>query len=103
MAVRVRIPVLMRNLTGGESQVTAEGRTVAEVFSDLDRRFPGVKERVYDEEGKLRRFINVYVNEKDIREMQGEETPLADGDEVAIVPAIAGGGPKDRSSASIDR
>lgn len=91
MPVRVRVPVLLRNLTGGEAEVAAEGSTVAEVLTELEHRYPGLKERLYDEQGNLRRFVNVYVNDQDIRTLQGDQTPTRDGDELAIVPAIAGG------------
>ncbi len=91
MSVRVRVPVLLRNLTGGQAEVTVDGATVGEVLAALEGRYPGVRERLYDEQGVLRRFVNVYLNDKDIRTLEGEATPVADGDEVAIVPAIAGG------------
>lgn len=68
-----------------------EGSTVKEVIEQLEAKFPGIQERLYDEEGKLRRFINIYVNSEDIRSQQGEETAVKDGDEISIVPAIAGG------------
>lgn len=91
MAVNVRIPVLLRTLTKGESEVSASGATIRELLANLEASYPGMRERFYDEDGKLRRFINIYVNSEDIRFLQGENTPLKDGDEVSIVPAIAGG------------
>jgi molybdopterin synthase sulfur carrier subunit len=91
MAVKVRIPTPLLSLTGGKNEVEAEGTTLKELIEDLERRYPGLKERLYDEEGNLRRFINFFVNDEDIRFLQGEETPLKDGDVVSIVPAIAGG------------
>ncbi|MFO7311819.1 MAG: ubiquitin-like small modifier protein 1 [Bacillota bacterium] len=91
MAVRVRVPVLLRNLTGGQAEVAVEGSTVAEVLAALESRYPGVRARLYDEQGALRRYVNIYVNDKDIRTLGGEATPVKDGDELAIVPAIAGG------------
>jgi len=91
MAVSVRVPVLLRTLTDGASEVKAEGATIKELLANLEASYPGMRERFYDEEGKLRRFINIYVNSEDIRYLQGEETPLKEGDEVSIVPAIAGG------------
>jgi len=91
VAVSVRIPVLLRAVTGGAGEVSAEGRTVAELIDNLEARYPGIKARLYDEEGQLRRFINIYVNAEDIRFLRGADTPLKDGDEVSIVPAIAGG------------
>ncbi len=89
--VKVRIPTPLRKLTGGKGEVEAEGKTVADLIEDLENRYPGIKERLMDESGNLRRFINIYVNEEDIRFMQGKDTSLSDGDEVSIVPAIAGG------------
>ncbi|MEZ0343905.1 MAG: MoaD/ThiS family protein [Caldimicrobium sp.] len=91
MAVKVRIPTPLLSLTGGKKEVEAEGATLKELIEDLERRYPGLKERLCDEEGNLRRFINFFVNDEDIRFLQGEETPLKDGDVVSIVPAIAGG------------
>ena len=90
-SILVRIPTPLRRLTGGQGEVTAEGRTVREVLEALERQFPGVKERLYDEAGQLRRFVNIYINDEDIRFAQGLETTLKKGDEVSIVPAIAGG------------
>jgi molybdopterin synthase sulfur carrier subunit len=92
MPVLVRIPTPLRTLTRGQAEVSAHGQTVAEVVADLDRQFPGFRERLVDEAGELRRFINIYVNEEDIRFLEGQKTALRDGDEVSIVPAIAGGG-----------
>ncbi|MFN3395977.1 MAG: MoaD/ThiS family protein [Thermodesulfovibrionales bacterium] len=91
MAVKVRIPTPLQRLTQGKEEVEAEPGTIIEVITDLDRRFPGLGERI-SEGGKVRRFVNIYVNEEDIRFLQAENTPVKDGDEVSIVPAIAGGG-----------
>ncbi len=91
MAVQVRIPVLLRSLTGGAGEVEAKEGTVAQLIEELESRYPGIKARLYDEEGKIRRFINIYVNAEDIRFLNGVETPVKSGDEVSIVPAIAGG------------
>ena len=91
MAVQVRIPVLLRSLTGGAGEVEAGEGTVAQVIDQLEARYPGIKARLYDEDGKIRRFINIYVNAEDIRFLNGVETRVKDGDEVSIVPAIAGG------------
>ncbi|HEX6971679.1 MAG TPA: ubiquitin-like small modifier protein 1 [Limnochordia bacterium] len=91
MAVQVRIPVLLRSLTKGAGEVAGEGKTVGEVIENLEEHFPGIKARLYDEEGKLRRFINIYVNAEDIRFLDGPTTPVKEGDEISIVPAIAGG------------
>jgi molybdopterin synthase sulfur carrier subunit len=91
MPVSVRIPTPLRALTRGTAEVQADGGTVEALVEDLDRRFPGLRERLVDERGELRRFINIYVNEEDIRFLQGKDTALKDGDSVSIVPAIAGG------------
>ncbi len=91
MAVLVRIPTPLRSLTKGNAEVQATGGSVADVIGDLQRQFPGMGERLLDEAGELRRFINVYVNEEDIRFLDGTKTGLKDGDQVSIVPAIAGG------------
>ena len=91
MAVTVRIPTPLQRLTNGQSEVQCDGKTVTELLQDLEKRYPGIKERICDEQGKLRRFVNVFVNEEDIRFMQGDQTPIKEGDEVSIIPAIAGG------------
>ena len=91
MAVTVRIPTPLQWLTNGQGEVQAEGKTVTDLLADLEKRHPGIKERICDETGKLRRFVNVFVNEEDIRFLQGDQTALKDGDEVSIIPAIAGG------------
>ena len=91
MPVTVRIPTPLQRLTNGQGEVQGEGKTVAELLGDLERRYPGVKERLCDQDGKLRRFVNVFVNEEDIRFLQGDQTAVKDGDEVSIIPAIAGG------------
>lgn len=91
MAVKVRIPSPLLKLTKNQGEVSAEGNNVKEIFDDLEKNFPGIKERVYDEEGQLRRFINIYINEEDIRFVDGESSSVKDGDEISIIPAIAGG------------
>jgi molybdopterin synthase sulfur carrier subunit len=94
MPVKVLIPTPLRNLTGGAADVmVAEGgaKDVSQLLAALEAKHPGLKERLCDDSGKLRRFVNVYLNEEDIRFLQGEATALKDGDEVSIVPAIAGG------------
>ena len=91
MAITVRIPTPLQRLTNGQGEVSCEGSTVATLLSDLETRHPGIKERICDEKGVLRRFVNVFVNEEDIRFMKGDQTPVKDGDEVSIIPAIAGG------------
>ncbi len=91
MAVKVRIPSPLLKLTNNQGEVSAEGNNVKEIFDDLEKNYPGIKERVYDGEGQLRRFINIYINEEDIRFVDGESSSVKDGDEVSIIPAIAGG------------
>ena len=91
MAITVRIPTPLQRITSGKGEVPCAGTNVAELLADLERQFPGIKERICDEQGKLRRFVNVFVNEEDIRFLQGDQTPTKDGDEVSIIPAIAGG------------
>ncbi len=91
MGVTVRIPTPLRRLTKGLEEVKAEGNTVAEVIEYLDREFPGMKERICDENGEVKKFVNIYVNQEDIRFLDNITTKLKDGDEISIVPAIAGG------------
>jgi molybdopterin synthase sulfur carrier subunit len=91
MPVLVRIPTPLRAITKGSAEVQAQGDTIDGLVEDLERKFPGLKERLVDDGGDLRRFINFYVNQEDIRFLQGKKTALKDGDEVSIVPAIAGG------------
>ena len=92
MAVRVRIPTPLRAMTKGSADVQVTADTVGDLIEDLERQFPGIRERLVEEGGEIRRFINIYVNEEDIRFLQGAKTALKQGDEVSIVPAIAGGG-----------
>ncbi len=89
--IKIRIPTPLQKLTKNQGEVTAKGATIKEVLTDLEKQYPGVKERLYDEKGALRRFINFYVNNEDIRFLKGETTPIKEGDEISIVPAIAGG------------
>ncbi len=89
--IKVRIPTPLRKLTNGQGEVAAEGETVAALINTLDKEYPGLKERLCDEAGELRRFVNIYINEEDIRFHQGIKTPVKTGDEISIVPAIAGG------------
>jgi molybdopterin synthase sulfur carrier subunit len=91
MSVTVRIPTPLRAVAKGNANVEAKGTTIGDVIGDLERQFPGLRERLVDESGELRRFINIYVNQEDIRFLDNQATTLKDGDEVAIVPAIAGG------------
>lgn len=89
--VRVRVPTPLRKFTNGADEVDAQGNSVRALVEDLERKFPGIKERICDETGKIRRFVNVYVNGDDIRFLQNLETSLKEGDSISIVPAIAGG------------
>ena len=91
MPVRVRIPTPLRSLTKGSAEVQAKAGSVLDLIADLESQFPGMKDRIVDETGEIRRFVNVYVNEEDIRFLDGDKTTLKDGDEVSIVPALAGG------------
>ena len=91
MAISVRIPQPLRNLTANATAVQGEGASLAECITGLESSYPGMKERLLDENGELRRFVNIYVNGEDVRFMEGLTTPLKDGDEVSIVPAVAGG------------
>lgn len=89
--ITVRIPTPLRPLTKGQGEVQASASSVADMIETLNHAHPGIKDRLCDEKGELRRFVNIYVNEEDIRFLQGKDTSLRDGDEVSIVPAIAGG------------
>jgi len=91
MTITVRIPTPLRKLTGGADEVSVTAGNVGEMIDSLESAHPGLKERLCDESGAIRRFVNIYVNDEDVRFLKGRETDLADGDEVSIVPAIAGG------------
>jgi molybdopterin synthase sulfur carrier subunit len=91
MSVRVRVPTPLRKFTNGADEVAAQGPNVRALVDDLEKSYPGIKERICDETGKIRRFVNVYVNGDDIRFLQNLETSLKEGDNISIVPAIAGG------------
>src|SRR5437660_3760663 len=91
MAVNVLVPTPLRKLTNEQETITGSAGTVATLIADLERQYPGLGARLTDEQGNLRRFVNVYVNEEDIRFLKGKDTPIAEGDSVSIVPAIAGG------------
>ena len=91
MAIKVRIPEVLRKLTGGADEVTLEASTIKEMIDNLEQKHPGVKGRICDENGNVRRFVNVYVNEEDIRFLENLETKLDAGADVSIVPAVAGG------------
>ena len=91
MSIKVRIPTPLQKLTNSQSEVLLDAKSVDQLLSELEKKHPGIKERLCDGEGKLRRFVNIYVNEEDIRFLQGQDTSLKDGDDVSIIPAIAGG------------
>ncbi|HET6637032.1 MAG TPA: MoaD/ThiS family protein [Streptomyces sp.] len=91
MSVNVRIPTILRTYTGGRSEVQAEGENLGEVLSDLEKNHTGISARVLDDAGKLRRFVNVYVNDDDVRFAEGLQTATPDGAGVSIIPAVAGG------------
>ncbi|MSU43291.1 MAG: MoaD/ThiS family protein [Pedosphaera sp.] len=91
MSATIRIPTPLRKLTNNEEVVETSATNIGAAILDLQTRFPGIQERLLDSNGEVRRFVNVYVNEEDIRFLQNKETPLKDGDEVSIIPAIAGG------------
>ena len=89
--IKVRIPTPLRPLTKNQGEVEAKAASIAEMIENLNAAHPGLKDRLCDDKGELRRFVNIYVNEEDIRFLKGKDTSLKDGDEVSIVPAIAGG------------
>ena len=91
MAINVRIPTPLRKQTLNRETVQVSGASIAQTIDDLERQFPGLKERLCDEKGELRRFVNIYLNDEDIRFAQGKLTAIKDGDEISIIPAIAGG------------
>ncbi len=91
MTVTVRIPTPLRKLTAGADEVSIEGATIGAMIDNLEAAHAGLKERLCDESGEIRRFVNVYLNDEDVRFLNGRDTELKDGDEVSIVPAIAGG------------
>jgi molybdopterin synthase sulfur carrier subunit len=91
MSVSVRIPTILRTYTGGESEVSAEGDTLAAVLDDLDASYAGIKGRILDEAGRLRRFVNVYVGNDDVRFLEELATPTPDGVQISVIPAVAGG------------
>jgi sulfur-carrier protein len=91
MGIEVRVPTVLRKHTEGQKSVKAEGATLRELVDDLEHRYPGLGSALIDDDGHLRRFIQTYVNDEDVRFLGGMETPLEDGDEVSILPAVAGG------------
>ena len=91
MLVQVNLTSVIQKTVGGQRALTAEGGTVAELIDDIERRYPGFRSQLVDEGGQLHRFVNVYLNDEDVRFLQGAETALSEGDEVSILPALAGG------------
>lgn len=91
MSALVRIPTILRTYTGGAAEVTAEGATLQDVLDSLDAQYVGIAARVLDDNGALRRFVNIYVNDDDVRFLDGLATPIADGANISIIPAVAGG------------
>ena len=100
MAVRVHVTSVIQRVVGGQRQLDAEGGTVIELIDDIEARYPGFREQLVDADGRLHRFVNVYLNDEDVRFMQGAETALSEGDEVSILPALAGGGPAGRGGSA---
>jgi molybdopterin converting factor small subunit len=91
MSVSVRVPTILRTYTSGESEVTASGTNLSEVLDDLDANYSGIKGRILDDNGELRRFVNVYVGNDDVRFLDNLETPTPDGTQISVIPAVAGG------------
>jgi molybdopterin synthase sulfur carrier subunit len=91
VTAHVRIPTILRTYTGGESEVTAAGTTLSEVLDDLDANYAGIKGRILDDNGELRRFVNVYVGNDDVRFLDNLATPTPDGAQISVIPAVAGG------------
>ena len=95
MAVTVRIPTPLRRLTQNQPEVEADGDTIESLIENLEANYPGIKERICDESGNIRRFVNIYLNDEDIRFLDGNATAVKDGDEISVIPAIAGGSSDD--------
>ena len=91
MSVTVKIPTQLRSLTDGAAEVEAAGGTISALVDDLETRYPGLKDRLMDDSGGLRRFVNVYLNDEDVRFLEGLDTPVAAGARISIIPAVAGG------------
>lgn len=91
MSIKVQIPTPLQKVTQGNSEIEIEAGTIKELINNLENNYPGIKERICDDKGEIRKFINLYVNEEDIRFLKQEKTKLHNGDEVSIIPAIAGG------------
>ena len=103
MAIVVRIPTPLRKYTGGKAEVTSsEGQTIRELFGALEAQHSGLQQKIFDEDGEIRRFINVFINGEDVRHQDGAETRLQAGDEVSVVPAIAGGAAVRTARARLD-
>lgn len=100
MSTEVRVPTILRSYTGGQKVVEASGDTLADLLTDLDGRHPGIRARLLTEDGSLHRFVNVYINDEDVRFLGALEAKVADGDTVTILPAVAGGAPADPGSAA---
>lgn len=96
MSVTVRIPTPLRTLTKGADEVKLEGKSIKDIVENLEANYKGIKERICDNEGQIRRFVNVYLNDEDIRFIDNLKTPVKDGDHISIVPAIAGGNSADK-------
>lgn len=91
MSIAVKVPTILRTYTGGAADVAVSGATLSEALADLDRQYPGIGARILDDDGKLRRFVNVYVNDDDVRFLEDLATPTPDGASISIIPAVAGG------------
>lgn len=91
MSVAVKVPTILRTYTGGAADVTVSGETLSAALANLDEQYPGIGARVLDDAGKLRRFVNVYVNDDDVRFLEDLQTPTPDGSNISIIPAVAGG------------
>ena len=91
MSISVKVPTILRTYTGGTADVTVNGATLADALADLDAQFPGIRARVLDDDGRLRRFVNVYVNDDDVRFLEDLQTPTPEGASISIIPAVAGG------------
>ncbi|MEX2425933.1 MAG: ubiquitin-like small modifier protein 1 [Thermomicrobiaceae bacterium] len=91
MAIKVVIPAQLRQYTQDQSSIEVDGNTVGEVLTAVDQEFPGIQERICEPDGRIRRFVNVFVNGDDVRALNGTDTPVKDGDELGIIPAVAGG------------
>ncbi len=98
MAVTVRIPTPLRRLTQNQPEVDVEGDTIESLIENLEANYPGIKERICDESGNIRRFVNIYLNDEDIRFLDGNATAVKDGDEISVIPAIAGGSSDDETN-----